>query len=90
MIIANGWKCSMQSSEELAKKSGQQINNFVINFGVLKSATNFIGRYLNALEKSKRNQEKRFFLNIEKLWVTQSTLRRSIKAENNIISEKYE
>lgn len=89
MIIANGWKCSMQSSKELAMKSGQQINNFVINFGVLKSATNFIGRYLNALEKSKRNQEKRFFLNIEKLWVTQSTLRRSIKAENNIISEKY-
>lgn len=80
----------MQSSKELAMKSGQQINNFVINFGVLKSATNFIGRYLNALEKSKRNQEKRFFLNIEKLWVTQSTLRRSIKAENNIISEKYE
>ena len=79
----------MQSSEELAKKSEQQMNNFVINFGVLKSATNFIGRYLNALEKSKRNQEKRFFLNIEKLWVTQSTLRRSIKAENNIISEKY-
>ena len=79
----------MQSSKELAMKSGQQINNFVINFGVLKSATNFIGRYLNALEKSKRNQEKRFFLNIEKLWVTQSTLRRSIKAENNIISEKY-
>lgn len=57
----------MQSSKELAMKSGQQINNFVINFGVLKSATNFIGRYLNALEKSKRNQEKRFFLNIEKL-----------------------
>ena len=79
----------MQSSKELAMKSGQQINNFVINFGVLKSATNFIGRYLNALEKSKRNQEKRFFLNIEKLRVTQSTLRRSIKAENNIISEKY-
>ena len=37
----------MQSSEELAKKSEQQMNNFVINFGVLKSATNFIGRYLN-------------------------------------------
>lgn len=41
-------------------------------------------------KKANGIRKKGFFLNKEKLWVTQSTLRRSIKAENNIISEKYE
>lgn len=40
-------------------------------------------------KKANGIRKKGFFLNIEKR-VTQSTLRRSIKAENNIISEKYE